>query len=89
MTFELMLNVFPPPVVKSQGGIAVRNFFAISGIFSQFSAIFRNFFFLQFPQFFRNFPQFLGGLSQFLPMGIFDIAIFRRGSKSQYGVYVV
>jgi hypothetical protein len=48
---------------------------------------FRNF--LQFPHFFFcNFLQFfLGGLPQFQTMGIFDTAIFKRGSKSQYMVY--
>jgi hypothetical protein len=69
--------------MKHGEGIAVRNFPAIS-------AIFRNF--RNFPQFFRNFRNFsvifrnFWGLPQFLPMEIFETAIFRRGSKSQYVV---
>jgi hypothetical protein len=70
--------------MKQEGGIAVCNFSAISAIFPQFpqfSAIFP-----QFPQFFPQFSAIFGGLPQFLPVGIFDTAIFRRGSKSQYVV---
>ncbi len=39
----------PHIVIQDRGGIAVRNFPAISAIFRNFSAIFRNFWGAQFP----------------------------------------